>query len=133
MFKSKLLHKTKICSHGLSHLLIQNPYSKFILAIKTLIFDRFSKLLHVLLRQNEIQMLNRKYLPCLPAVKNSRQKFIIRGQFLHFTLVESTAHPDLWILKTFVSQASWKINSIAVVTSISPFSELQLDWAMFEA
>ena len=29
-------------------------------------------------------MLNRKYSSCLPAVKNYRQKFIIRGQFLHF-------------------------------------------------
>ena len=37
------LHKTKIYDHGLSPLIMQNPYSKFILAIKTLIFDRFSK------------------------------------------------------------------------------------------
>ena len=29
-------------------------------------------------------MLNTKYFPCLPASKNSRQKFIIGGQFLHF-------------------------------------------------
>ena len=29
-------------------------------------------------------MLNRKYFPLLPAVENSHQKFIIRGQFLHF-------------------------------------------------
>ena len=63
---------------------MQNPYSKFILAIKTLISDRFSKLLQVLLQQIEIQMLNRKYFPCLPAVKNARQKIINRGQFLHF-------------------------------------------------
>ena len=36
------------------------------------------------IRQNEIQMLKRKYVPCLPAVKFFYQKFIIRGQFLHF-------------------------------------------------
>ena len=82
MFKSTTLHKTKMYGHGLSTLLMQNPYSKFILAIKTLIFDRFSNILLILLRQIEIQMLNRKYFPCPPAVKNSRQKFIIRGQFL---------------------------------------------------
>ena len=36
------MHKTKIYYHGLSPLLMQNPYSKFILDIKTLVFDRFS-------------------------------------------------------------------------------------------
>ena len=66
---------------------MQNPYSKLILAIKTLIFDKFSKTLQALLRQIEIQMLNRKYFPCLPAVKNSRQKFIISGQFLQFNIL----------------------------------------------
>ena len=63
---------------------MQNPYSKLILAIKTLIFDRFQKNLQVLLRQIKIQMLNRKYFPCLPAVENSGQKIIIRGNYLHF-------------------------------------------------
>ena len=29
-------------------------------------------------------MLNRKYFPCPLAVKNYRQNFVIRGQFLHF-------------------------------------------------
>ena len=65
----------KIYSHGLSPLLMQNPYSKFILAIKAFIFFyRFSQFLQALLRQIEIQMLNINYFPCLPAVKNSRQK-----------------------------------------------------------
>ena len=31
-------------------------------------------------------MLNRKHFLFLPAVKNSRQKLIIRGQFLHFSM-----------------------------------------------
>ena len=78
MFKSKILHKIKIYDHELSPLLMQNPYSKFILAIKTLIFDRFKKKMQVVLRQIEIQIKNRKDFPCLPAIKNSRQKFIIR-------------------------------------------------------
>ena len=81
MFKSKLLPKTKIYDHGLFPLLMKTHYSKFILAIKTLIFDGFSKKLQVLLRQIELQMLNRKYFTCFPAVKNYHQKFIIRGQF----------------------------------------------------
>ena len=44
----------KIYDHGLPPLLMQNPYSKFILAIKTLSVDRFSKFLQVLLQQIEI-------------------------------------------------------------------------------
>ena len=48
------------------------------------IIGRLSNVLQVLLRQIEIQVLNRKYFSCLPAVKNYRQKFIIRGQFLYF-------------------------------------------------
>ena len=38
-------------------------YSKFILAIKTFVFDRFSKFLQALLRQIKIQLLNRKHFP----------------------------------------------------------------------
>ena len=41
MFKSRKLHKMKIYGHGLSTLLMQNPYSKFILDIKTLSADEF--------------------------------------------------------------------------------------------
>ena len=74
----------KIYYHGLSPLLMQNPYSKFIFDIKTLVFDRFSKFLQVLFQQIEIKLLNRKHFPCLSTDKNSRQKFIIRSQFLHF-------------------------------------------------
>ena len=37
MFKSRKLHKRKIYDDGLSPLLMQNPYSKFILAIKNVI------------------------------------------------------------------------------------------------
>ena len=55
------MHKTSIYDHGLTPL--QN--SIFILATKTLLFDRFSKFLQVLLRQTEVQteaqILNRKY------------------------------------------------------------------------
>ena len=36
MFNSRKLHKMKIYDHGLSPLLMQNPYSKCIFAIKTL-------------------------------------------------------------------------------------------------
>ena len=79
MFKSKLLQKTKIYNHDfdLPPLLMQNTYTKFILAIKTLIFDRFSKVLQALLRQIETQMPNKNYFSCPPANENSRQKFII--------------------------------------------------------
>ena len=48
-----MLQKMKIYEHGLPPLLMQNPCSKFILAIKMLSVDRFSKLLQVLLRQIE--------------------------------------------------------------------------------
>ena len=54
VFKSRMLHNMKIYDHVLSPLLMQNPYSKFILAINTLTVDRFSKCLQVLLRQIEI-------------------------------------------------------------------------------
>ena len=46
----------KYC-HGLCPLLMQNPYSKFILAIATLSVVRFSKFLQVLLRQIKIHVL----------------------------------------------------------------------------
>ena len=39
-----MFQKMKIYGHGLPPLLIQNPYSKFILAIKTLSVDRFSEI-----------------------------------------------------------------------------------------
>ena len=72
----KTIAKTKIYNHDLPPLLMQNSYSKFIFAIKTLIFDRFSKFLQALLRQIETQMLN-KIFSCPPAIENSRQKFIL--------------------------------------------------------
>ena len=78
-----LTFETKIYDNVLSPLPMQNPYSKFILAIKTLILDRFSKNLQVLLRQIEIQMLSRKYFPCLAAVKKYRQKIIVSLNFTH--------------------------------------------------
>ena len=43
--------------HGLSPLLMHNPNSKFIMAIKILSFDRFSNFLQIQLRQIEIYML----------------------------------------------------------------------------
>ena len=73
----KTIAKTKINNHDLPPLLMQNPYSKFIFAIKTLIFDRLTNILQALLRQIETQMLNKKHFPCPPAIENSRQKFII--------------------------------------------------------
>ena len=39
-----MLQKMKIYEHGLPPLLMQNPYSKFILAIKTLSDDRIFKI-----------------------------------------------------------------------------------------
>ena len=75
------MHTTKINYHGLSPLLMQNPYSKFILAIKTLVFDQFSKFFQALLRQIEIQLQNRKHFPCPPAVENSRQNSLSEVSF----------------------------------------------------
>ena len=46
--------------HRLSPLPMQNPYAKFILAIKTLFVHRFSKILQVLLGQTEIKILTWK-------------------------------------------------------------------------
>ena len=43
--------------HRLSPLTMQNPYAKFILAIKTLFVHRFSKFLQVLLGQTTIKLL----------------------------------------------------------------------------
>ena len=60
---------------------MQNPYSKFIFALKTLIFDRFSKFLQALLRQIETQMLNKKHFSCPPAIGNYRQKSLSEGSF----------------------------------------------------
>ena len=77
VFKSKLLHKTKIYDHGLSPLLMQNPYSKFILFIKTSFFDRFSKLLQVLLRQIKIQILVRIFF-----LTSSSQRFSPKIHYL---------------------------------------------------
>ena len=82
----------KIYDHGLYPLLLQNPYSKYILAIKKLSVDRFSKSLQVLLRQIEIYMLTRKYLTCPPSAKNSLRKFSIRSQILHIKLCTDLFH-----------------------------------------
>ena len=60
---------------------MQNPYKKFILAIKTLVFDRFSKILQVLLRQIEIQLQNRKHVPSPPGVENSRHNSLSAVSF----------------------------------------------------
>ena len=46
-----ILHKMKICDHGLSLLLMQNSYSKLILAVKMLSADRFTRFLQVLFPQ----------------------------------------------------------------------------------
>ena len=50
----KKLHKMKICDHELSPLLMQNPYSKFTMILKTLSFDQIPKFWQVLLQQIEI-------------------------------------------------------------------------------
>ena len=79
MFKSKLLHKTIIYDNELSPLLMQNPYSKFILAIKTLILTDF---------QNNCRSCCNKlryrcciYFPCLPAVKSFRKSSLSEVSF----------------------------------------------------
>ena len=51
----KFFEKYHFHDHGLSPLPMQNPYSKFILAIKTLSADRFSNFLQVLLGQTMIK------------------------------------------------------------------------------
>ena len=53
--KSKHFH-----DHRLSPLTKQNPYSNFILSIKTTSVHRFSKCLQVLLGQTKIKILTRK-------------------------------------------------------------------------
>ena len=59
----------KIYDHGLPPLLMQNPYSKFLLAIKTLSVDRFLKFLQVLMRQIEIWMQTRNTFDALQQKK----------------------------------------------------------------
>ena len=54
MFKSRIVYKMKIYVHGLSPLLMPNPCSKFVLALKILSVDQFSNILLLLLRQIEI-------------------------------------------------------------------------------
>ena len=49
----KNVAENEIYDHGLPPLPMQNPYSKFILAIKTLSVGRFSNFWQVLLRQIE--------------------------------------------------------------------------------
>ena len=50
----KILRENNYLPSGPLFFTIENPYSKFILAIKTLSVDRFSKLLQVLLEHIEI-------------------------------------------------------------------------------
>ena len=103
---------------------MQNPYSKLNLAIKTLIFDRFSNSLQVLLRQ--IEMLNRKYFPCLLGVKNSRQKCIIRGQFtissgLHRTIIISFSFCTKFHTKFHTKFVLWNITMITHPCYLDPY------------
>ena len=62
---------------------MQNPDSKFILAIKTFNFCPIFKIVAGPVATNSDPDAEKKIFPCLPAVKCSRQKFIISGQFLH--------------------------------------------------
>ena len=68
----KLLEKKKkhiFHDHRLSPLPMQNPYSKFLLVIKTLFVHRFSKFLQVLLGQTKIKILTWKYFSDIPNTK----------------------------------------------------------------
>ena len=53
----KKIVKYSFYDHGVSPLPKQNPYSKFILSIKTLSADQYLKLLQVLLGQTKIKIL----------------------------------------------------------------------------
>ena len=68
-------------------MLMQNSYSKFILAIITLSVDRFSKIFQDLLRQIEIKMMAGKYISCPPPVKNSPKKLESDVRFYTLVLV----------------------------------------------
>ena len=83
------MHKTKNYYHGLSPLLMQNPYSKFILDIKTLVFDRFSKNLQVFLRQIEIQLLNIKHFPASQQPKILAKNSLSEVSFTKLILVDT--------------------------------------------
>ena len=50
-----------ICNHRLPPLSVQNPFSKFTLAVTTLSVDRFSKFLQVLLGQTKTEILTSKH------------------------------------------------------------------------
>ena len=65
---------------------MQNPYSKFILAVKTLSVDQFSKFLKVLLGQTKPENLTSKHFVYRPPYKNFLRKTIIRGKFLDFSI-----------------------------------------------
>ena len=56
----KILENMHFHDHRLSPFPMQNPYAKFILAIKTLFVHRFSKFLQVLLGQTKIKVLTLK-------------------------------------------------------------------------
>ena len=54
-------------------------------------------------------MLNRKSIPCLPAVKNSHQKIIIRGQILHLSFV---------FISSLASKMDETVDRLSVLTII---------------
>ena len=77
------MHKKKIYDHGLSPLLIQNPYSKFSLAEKMLFDDRFSNFFACPIATKCDPDADKKIFLCPPTIKNSPQKLSIRRQTLH--------------------------------------------------
>ena len=82
MFKSRILHKMKIYNHRLSPMRMQNSYSEFIFAIKTLSVDKFS----FFFRSYYDKLKSRCFQKCFyfpPSVKNYLEKFSIRRQILH--------------------------------------------------
>ena len=84
---SKISKNTQFHDHGLSPLPMQIPYSKFILAIKTLSVNRLSKFLQVLLGQTKNTLLTWKYLSYHPLHKNVLRKTIISGKFLDLSIL----------------------------------------------
>ena len=66
---------------------MQNPYSKFILAVKTLSVGLFSKFLQVLLGQTKTEILTSKHFVYQPPYKIFLRKTIIRGKFLDFRCI----------------------------------------------
>ena len=89
----------KIYDHGLSPLLMQNPYSKFILAIKTLPLDRFLKNFADFIATNWDLDADNEIFSHARTVKYSHWKISIRGQILYisFQWIQLNFDIKLWL------------------------------------